>query len=96
MCMRHKSGSDSRFVNGLVLDHGSRHPDMPTSLTNCHVLTCNVSLEYEKSEVRRSSRSAETRADITRRGGERKIVGLSRDARGSPKLASRATSAGWQ
>ena len=94
--MRHKLESDTSLIRGLVLDHGSRHPDMPTSLTNCHVLTCNVSLEYEKSEVRRSSRSAETRADITRRGGERKIVGLSRDARGSPKLASRATSAGWQ
>ena len=49
--MKHKSGHDSRFVNGLVLDHGSRHPDMPTYLENCHILTCNVSLEYEKSEV---------------------------------------------
>ena len=39
------------FINGLVLDHGARHPGMPTSLTNCHVMTCNVSLEYEKTEV---------------------------------------------
>merc|ERR1719352_1902424 len=51
LAMRHKSAFDSRFVNGLILDHGSRHPDMPTNLTNCHILTCNVSLEYEKSEV---------------------------------------------
>lgn len=36
---------------GLVLDHGSRHPDMPKSLKNCYILTCNVSMEYEKSEV---------------------------------------------
>lgn len=36
---------------GLVLDHGSRHPDMPKRLENCYILTCNVSLEYEKSEV---------------------------------------------
>jgi T-complex protein 1 subunit zeta len=36
---------------GLVLDHGSRHPDMPKRLEDCHVLNLNVSLEYEKSEV---------------------------------------------
>lgn len=36
---------------GLVLDHGGRHPDMPKSLQNCYILTCNVSMEYEKSEV---------------------------------------------
>ena len=51
MTMQHKSGSDSQFVNGLVLDHGARHPDMPTQLENCHVLTLNVSMEYEKTEV---------------------------------------------
>jgi T-complex protein 1 subunit zeta len=38
-------------VKGLVLDHGTRHPDMPKSLKNCYILTCNVSLEYEKTEV---------------------------------------------
>lgn len=36
---------------GIVMDHGSRHPDMPKRLTNAYILTCNVSLEYEKSEV---------------------------------------------
>jgi len=51
MTMEHQLGADSRFVRGLVLDHASRHPDMPKRLTNCHILTCNVSLEYEKSEV---------------------------------------------
>ena len=51
MTMEHKLGADSRFVRGLVLDHASRHPDMPKRLENCKVLTCNVSLEYEKSEV---------------------------------------------
>ena len=35
----------------MVLDHGCRHPDMPKHLKNCFILTCNVSLEYEKSEV---------------------------------------------
>lgn len=51
MHMLHQSSSDSRLIKGLVLDHGSRHPDMPTSLENCFIMTCNVSLEYEKSEV---------------------------------------------
>uniref|UniRef100_A0A6N2M4F5 T-complex protein 1 subunit zeta n=1 Tax=Salix viminalis TaxID=40686 RepID=A0A6N2M4F5_SALVM len=35
-------------VEGLVLDHGSRHPDMKRRAENCFILTCNVSLEYEK------------------------------------------------
>lgn len=34
-----------------MLDHGSRHPGMPKRLENCFILTCNISLEYEKSEV---------------------------------------------
>lgn len=38
-------------VKGLVLDHGARHPGMPTELKNCRIMTCNVSLEYEKTEV---------------------------------------------
>lgn len=33
---------------GLVLDHGSRHPDMPRKVDNAYILTCNVSMEYEK------------------------------------------------
>lgn len=33
------------------MDHGSRHPDMPKKCTNAYILTCNVSMEYEKSEV---------------------------------------------
>ena len=46
--MVHQSGSDTRLIKGLVMDHGSRHPDMPTYLENCYIMTCNVSLEYEK------------------------------------------------
>jgi len=49
--MERKLGTDSRFVNGLVLDHGGRHPNMPTLLKNCHVMTCNVTFEYEKTET---------------------------------------------
>lgn len=51
MEMQHKTEMDTQLIRGLVLDHGSRHPDMPKRLENCYILTCNVSLEYEKSEV---------------------------------------------
>ncbi|KAK4050200.1 T-complex protein 1 subunit zeta [Microbotryomycetes sp. JL221] len=51
MKMQHMNDVDTRLINGLVLDHGPRHPDMPKRLTNCFILTLNVSLEYEKTEV---------------------------------------------
>ncbi|KAJ2629937.1 T-complex protein 1 subunit zeta, partial [Coemansia sp. RSA 1287] len=51
MKMQHRTATDSRLVRGLVLDHGARHPDMPKRLQNCFVLTLNVSLEYEKTEI---------------------------------------------
>lgn len=41
----------SRLIKGLVLDHGARHPDMKKRVEDAYVLTCNVSLEYEKTEV---------------------------------------------
>ncbi|CAD2219680.1 T-complex protein 1 subunit zeta [Angomonas deanei] len=51
MHMRHRLSSDTRFVNGIVLDHGGRNSDMPKYLENAYILTCNVSLEYERSEL---------------------------------------------
>lgn len=51
MEMKHKTDTDTRLVRGLVLDHGARHPDMKKRVENAFILTCNVSLEYEKSEV---------------------------------------------
>ena len=51
MHMVHRQANETRLVNGLVLDHGARHSDMPQSLKNCFILTANVSLEYEKTEV---------------------------------------------
>jgi T-complex protein 1 subunit zeta len=42
---------DSFFFDGLVLDHGSRHPRSPKRLSNCYILNLNVSLEYEKTEI---------------------------------------------
>ncbi|KAK9720892.1 TCP-1/cpn60 chaperonin family [Popillia japonica] len=51
MEMQHKTDIDTQLIKGLVLDHGARHPDMPKRVTNAYILTCNVSMEYEKSEV---------------------------------------------
>lgn len=51
MEMQHKSATDTQLIKGIVMDHGSRHPDMPKRLENAYILTCNVSLEYEKTEV---------------------------------------------
>lgn len=51
MEMLHKTETDTKLVKGLVLDHGSRHPDMPKHVKNAFILTANVSLEYEKTEV---------------------------------------------
>lgn len=46
--MQHESDMDTKLIRGLVLDHGARHPDMPKNINNAYILTCNVSLEYEK------------------------------------------------
>ncbi|KAF8332633.1 chaperonin-containing T-complex zeta subunit Cct6 [Cantharellus anzutake] len=51
MKMQHRTELDTQLVRGLVLDHGARHPDMPKRVGNAYILTLNVSLEYEKTEV---------------------------------------------
>ncbi|KAK1527177.1 T-complex protein 1 [Colletotrichum costaricense] len=51
MKMQHRTASDTQLIKGLALDHGARHPDMPKRLENAYILTMNVSLEYEKSEI---------------------------------------------
>lgn len=51
MEMKHKTESDTTLIRGLVLDHGARHPDMKKRVEDAFILTCNVSLEYEKTEV---------------------------------------------
>ncbi|XP_072044633.1 T-complex protein 1 subunit zeta-like [Amphiura filiformis] len=51
MQMQHKSDMDTSLVRGLVMDHGARHPDMKKRVEDAYILTCNVSFEYEKSEV---------------------------------------------
>uniref|UniRef100_A0A2K6G6R7 Chaperonin containing TCP1 subunit 6A n=1 Tax=Propithecus coquereli TaxID=379532 RepID=A0A2K6G6R7_PROCO len=50
MEMKHKSETDSSLIRGLVLDHGAQHPDMKKRVEDAYILTCNVSLEYEKTE----------------------------------------------
>jgi T-complex protein 1 subunit zeta len=72
--MQHRSESESTLVRGLVLDHGSRHPDMPKRLENCFIMTCNVSLEYEKTEVNSGFfyKSAEDREKLVT--AERKFI----------------------
>ena len=51
LAMKQRTEAESRLVRGLVLDHGARHPDMPKLVEQAFVLTCNLSLEYERSEV---------------------------------------------
>lgn len=54
MHMQHKLSTETKLVRGLVLDHGARHAGMPQRLEKCYILTANVSLEYEKTEVNSS------------------------------------------
>ena len=35
MHMLHRTDRDSKLVRGIVMDHGARHPDMPSYLENC-------------------------------------------------------------
>lgn len=51
MHMQHKMSTESKLVRGLVLDHGGRYSELPSSMRNCYILCLNVSLEYEKTEV---------------------------------------------
>ena len=74
MEMQHRTEADSQLVKGIVMDHGGRHPDMPKALKNCHILTCNVSMEYEKTEVNSGFfyKSAEDREKLV--DAERKFI----------------------
>lgn len=51
MTMQHRTAADTQLIRGLALDHGARHPDMAKEVKNAFILTLNVSLEYEKSEI---------------------------------------------
>lgn len=76
--MKEHLSTDSRFIRGMVMDHGARHPDMPKKLKDCFVLTCNVSLEYEKTEVNSgffysSAEQREKLVDAERRFTDEKV-----------------------
>ncbi|GFY82879.1 TCP-1/cpn60 chaperonin family protein [Actinidia rufa] len=47
------------MVEGLVLDHGSRHPDMKRRAENCYILTCFF---YSNAEQREAMVAAERRS----------------------------------
>ena len=51
MQMKERLVTETRLVKGLVMDHGTRHPEMPKRMEKVFILTLNVSLEYEKTEV---------------------------------------------
>lgn len=74
MKMQHRTASDTSLIRGLALDHGARHPDMPKRVENAFILTLNVSLEYEKSEVNSGFyySSADQREKLV--GSERRFV----------------------
>ena len=74
MKMQHRTASDTELIRGLALDHGARHPDMPKKVENAFILTLNVSLEYEKSEINSGFfySSAEQREKLVE--SERKFV----------------------
>ena len=74
MEIQHRSEMEIQLVKGLVLDHGGGHPDMPKRLENCYILTCKVSLEYEKTKVNRGFcyKSSEDREKLVT--AERKFI----------------------
>ena len=74
MTMQHRTATDTQLIRGLALDHGARHPDMPKRVENAYILTLNVSLEYEKSEINSGFyySSAEQREKLVE--SERKFV----------------------
>ena len=72
--INNKTESDSKWIRGLVLDHGARHPDMPKIVYNAFILLCNINLEHERSEIDSSLKfeSIESREKISI--NEREII----------------------
>uniref|UniRef100_A0A8C9CWF3 Chaperonin containing TCP1 subunit 6A n=1 Tax=Phocoena sinus TaxID=42100 RepID=A0A8C9CWF3_PHOSS len=59
MEMKPKSENNRSLIRGLVLDHGAWHPDTKKRTEDAYILTCNVSLEYEKTKEREKLVKAE-------------------------------------
>lgn len=68
------ASSPLRLVQGLVLDHGGRHPMMPKRLTNVFVLCTNISFEYEKPELNAQFYYARAEDKMKMEEGERRVL----------------------
>ncbi|GIQ91119.1 T-complex protein 1, zeta subunit, partial [Kipferlia bialata] len=51
MAMQHRTAMDTRLIRGLVMDHGTHHPAMPTDLRNVHICVLRDSLEFDNTTV---------------------------------------------
>ncbi|XP_011923168.1 PREDICTED: T-complex protein 1 subunit zeta-2 isoform X5 [Cercocebus atys] len=75
MEMKHKLGTDTKLIQGLVLDHGARHPDMKKRVEDAFILICNVSLEYEKTYSCKTWNSSSSQSKKKKYGkGEEKFT----------------------
>ena len=74
LSMMSKLASETALIKGLVLDHGLRHPLMKRDMRNVFILICNVSLEFENTEVNTafSTKAADMREKMA--DAERKFV----------------------
>ncbi|OAG31182.1 T-complex protein 1 subunit zeta [Nematocida displodere] len=63
-----------RVVQGLVLDHGGRHPMMPKKLENVFILCTNLSFEYEKPELNAQFYYSRTEDKLKMEEGERRLM----------------------
>lgn len=68
IAMTQHSDMDTRLVKGLVLDHGARHPHMDKDNKDCFILTANIGLEWEKTEINSSFfySTAEAREELVK------------------------------
>jgi len=74
MTMKQKTAKETQLIKGIVMDHGARHPFMPKELKNCYILTCNVSLEFEKTEVNAKILYGSSDERTKMAGGERSYI----------------------
>ncbi|KAM9095220.1 LOW QUALITY PROTEIN: T-complex protein 1 subunit zeta-like [Sarcophilus harrisii] len=51
MEIKHKLETDKMLIRGLVLDHGVSYPDTKKRIEDAFILTCKVSLEYQKKKT---------------------------------------------
>lgn len=89
MTMEHKLGADSRFVRGLVLDHASRHPDMPKRLTNCRRRGAEIGPDRDGA---RRCVSVVSRLRAKRLRDRERAAAVARRRRAAQATSSRATS----